>query len=172
MPIFDQMKKWRSYISLMLAGVFSFNMLGFCFFSVLILTHKKSVFNKIVSGDFEQESLISLAASDLKSAIWEHEKEFEWNGEMFDVVKQKNIDGQIIYSCKKDTKEDHLKKQKRKAGEKEAGKKMVHLLKIFVQTASTCKTKLIKDSIKTDIIFLFEDELFPFLTEFNPPPKG
>lgn len=166
------MKRQRPIIAFLMVLVFGFNMLGYCLFSVLILTHKKSVFNKIVSGDFEKEALCSFKEGDLKNASWEHEKEFELNGEMYDVVKKESKDGSLLYTCKKDGKEDHLKKQKRKAAEKSAAKKMVEMAKIFVQEVSTETQNIILSWQTVMSAKLIDEYSFYYSSPANPPPKG
>ncbi len=48
----------------------------------------------------------SLAAS--KLLAWEHEKEFEYQGVMYDVVSADTANGFVNYRCWKDTEESHL----------------------------------------------------------------
>lgn len=166
------MKRQRSFIALLMVGIFAFNMLGYCLFSVLILTHKKSVFHKIVSGKFGKEELCNFKASEIKNVRWEHDKEFEWNEEMYDVVKKETREGDIVYTCKKDTKEDHLKKQKRKASEKSAAQKMVKLAKIFVQTPISNENAFISSGLVASTASFTEKYLFQYSPPINPPPKG
>lgn len=166
------MKQQRAFIALLLVGIFIFNMLGYCMFSVLILTHQKSVFNQIISGKFEKKELCILNGSDIKNARWEHEKEFEWNEEMYDVVKKENKNGEITYTCKKDSKEDQLKNQKRKASEKSTARKMVEMVKIFVQTTTAEQPSFIFEIQKSEIGILTLDYSFYFLSISSPPPKG
>ena len=166
------MKQQRAVIALLLVGVFIFNMLGYCMFSVLILTHQKSVFNQIISGEFEKKELCILNGADIKNVKWEHEKEFEWKGEMYDVVKKESKNGNITYTCKKDTKEDQLKGQKRKAAEKSASRKMVEMVKIFVQATSANQPSFILGIQKTEIGIYVKDYSFSFSSIYTPPPKG
>ncbi len=42
---------------------------------------------------------------------WEHDKEFEYMGEMFDVVSRKEMGDSIIFICLKDIKETSINKQ-------------------------------------------------------------
>ena len=165
--------KWqKSFIALLLVGVFTFNMLGYCIFSVLILTHKKSILNEIISGKFEKEELCVLKGSDIKKAKWEHENEFEWQGEMYDVLKQENKKGDLIYTCKKDTKEDQLKDQKRKAAEKSAARKMIEMTKIFVQATVVNQPCFIFGIQKIEIGTFIQGYSIHYSAILSPPPKA
>jgi hypothetical protein len=166
------LKKQKSILAIFLIGVFTFNTLGFCLFSTLILIHKKSVFNKILSGDFKSEELYVLEESQISNARWVHQHEFEWKGEMYDVVKTKTVDGRKSYSCKKDSKEDLLKKQQRKASEKSSRKKMVELLKIFVQANHFQEPLLRLNTTNVESGIFVNKCSSKHLKISSPPPKG
>ncbi len=166
------MKTLKPAIAFMLMSAFAFNLLGYCLFSVLILTHKKSTFHKIIQGRFKQGELVTIPASDLKNAHWEHEKEFEWNHHMYDIVKTENKNGDILYTCKKDDFEDHLKKQKRKAAEKSAAKKMAEMNKIFIQHAFNTIPEFIQITQKKNMRIFQNKYLFIYAASSNPPPKA
>ncbi len=162
----------RPYIALLLVGVFSFNILGYGLFSLLIVTHKKGEFNRIISGDFKKEELCILKGSAIKNAQWEHAREFEWKGEMYDVVKKENKDGDVLYTCKKDTKEDHLKKQSRKAAEKSTTKKMNEMSKIFVQIPPIDHSEFLLNTTNNKLSAMQNDYSFAYSLLLTPPPKG
>lgn len=166
------MKRHAPIIAICLTGVFLFNMLGYCLFSILIISHKKDTFNKIVSGNFHEKELIQLTASDLQTANWEDEKEFEWNEEMYDVVKQEIKDGQTMYTCKKDTKEDILKKNKKEASDKSSEKKMIEMNKIFVQSPTINLPCFIQNVVKKHLTTLKENYSFVHSSFIYSPPKG
>jgi hypothetical protein len=166
------LKKQKSILAVFLIGVFTFNTLGFCLFSTLILIHKKSVFNKILSGDFKSEEMFVLEENQISNARWVHKHEFEWKGEMYDVVKTKTSNGHKSYTCKKDTKEDMLKKQQRKASEKSSRKKMVELLKIFVQANHIHKPLLMVNATKVENAILVNKYSSKHPKILSPPPKA
>ena len=166
------MQKQAPIIAVGLTVIFLFNILGYCLFSVLIISHKKHSFNEIVSGNFDIKELIQINSSDLQNAFWEDEKEFEWNGEMYDVVKRDVVDGQTIYTCKKDSKEDMLKKNKREASEKSSAKKMVQMNKIFVQSPVIHRPCFIPDVVNKLSVTIQENYSFEFSSLLYSPPKG
>lgn len=166
------MKIHRSLIAVFLVVVFAFNMLGYCLFSVLIVTHKKYVFNKIMSGEMDNEEVCVLHEADIIGAEWEHEKEFSWKGEMYDVIKKEYSKDGTIYTCKKDVKEDQLINQKRKSEERSAGTKMIKMTKIFVQSAVCYEIHFTLISVKQSVSTVFKNYSFLYSTIIVPPPKG
>lgn len=166
------MQKQAPIIALFLTSIFLFNMLGYCLFSLLIISHKKDTFNKIVSGNFDKKELVQINSSDLQNASWEDEKEFEWNGEMYDVVKQEIKDGKTIYTCKKDSKEDMLIKNKREASDKSSAKKMIEMNKIFVQSPVIQLPCFVPNVVKSHTANLEENYSFNFSSLLYSPPKG
>lgn len=165
------MKKLRPAIALSLIGAIAFNVLGYCFFSILILTHKKSTFYKLLHGEFEQAVLVEFKEGDVTNARWEHDREFELDGNMYDIVKIKNQDGSTIYLCKKDTREDHLKKQKRKAAEKQTAKKLSELNGIFVQISSIHEYLVTDDGRTLESMFYHETDYYSIRLLPELPPK-
>jgi hypothetical protein len=79
-----------------------------------ILVHKYKVEQQmqslLSSGAFNQE-LIVFSDVDLKTADWEHSKEFTLNGQKYDVVFEHDQNGSAFYHCLSDDKEEVLYNQ-------------------------------------------------------------
>lgn len=73
---------------------------------------RKEVKHQIIAGLERSELvLLSFTASELKELKWEHSKEFEFEGEMYDIVETEVIDGVTYYWCWSDDEETALNKQ-------------------------------------------------------------
>lgn len=74
---------------------------------------KREIKHKIIEG-IDRSELVELTFT-LNEAVeklrWEHSKEFEYNGEMYDVVEMEEKSGTITYWCWWDHKETSLNKQ-------------------------------------------------------------
>lgn len=98
------------------------------------------------SADIKNAVELRFALSDRSSISkikWEDEKEFTFNGELYDVIQQKNVNGELIIQCIRDKKETHLvndytKLSKETQGDPASKNKSTVLLKliteIFIQT--------------------------------------
>src|SRR5689334_11952871 len=51
---------------------------------------------------------LRFSLNELSKLKWENDKEFVYNGELYDVVKKKNVNGSLVIQCIKDKKETHL----------------------------------------------------------------
>ena len=76
---------------------------------------RHSVFEKLASG-LEPKELVTLKFSkaELKELRWEHEREFEYQGQMYDVVEKRIQGDSLIYICWWDHEETHLKEEMKK----------------------------------------------------------
>ena len=74
---------------------------------------KRAIKHRIIDG-LSEEKLVHLSFTKeeaSKKLKWEHSKEFEYNGEMYDVVKKRQIGNKIHYWCWWDNEETILNKQ-------------------------------------------------------------
>lgn len=76
---------------------------------------KRSVGEKIEEG-LEPKELVTLQFSEaeLKQLKWEHEREFEYKGQMYDVVERKMKGDTTLFVCWWDHEETRLKEEMRK----------------------------------------------------------
>lgn len=76
---------------------------------------KRSVHEKLEKG-VEPKELVTLTFSraELKQLHWEHEREFEYEGQMYDVVEKKVSGDSITYICWWDHEETRLKDEIKK----------------------------------------------------------
>jgi hypothetical protein len=51
---------------------------------------------------------LRLPLDEISKLKWQDEKEFAYNGELYDVIQQKKVNGELIIQCIKDKKETHL----------------------------------------------------------------
>lgn len=124
-----------------------------------------------MSVEFDTEEVCVFYEADIIDAKWEHEKEFEWKGEMYDVVKKEQSRDGVIYTCKKDVKEDQLISQKRKAQERASGTKMIKMTKIFVQSALHQEISVALIPTNQLVNSFFNNYSFYFCSIIVPPPK-
>jgi len=74
---------------------------------------KKEVKWKMIEGlDREELALIKLSKKHSDKLKWEHSKEFEYRGEMYDVVYKKETTDSLFYWCWWDHEETQLNKQR------------------------------------------------------------
>lgn len=76
-------------------------------------TLKREIKHRIIEG-IDRSDLVQLVFTEEQAARelkWEHSKEFEFNGEMYDVVETEIKNGKITYWCWWDHKETSLNKQ-------------------------------------------------------------
>ena len=79
-----------------------------------ILAHKYKVeqqMQSLLSGGAFNQELIVFSDLDLKTADWEHSKEFILNGQKYDVVFEHDQNGNAFYHCLSDAKEEALYNQ-------------------------------------------------------------
>lgn len=81
---------------------------------ILLQAHREKIRHELktkVLRNCFSDQLIAIPSekdNDSENFIWKHESEFCYNGEMYDVVNTESRDGQVVYYCWKDTKENHL----------------------------------------------------------------
>lgn len=76
---------------------------------------KHSVFEKLEEGIAPKE-LVTLVVpeTDLSELRWEHEREFEYKGQMYDVVEKKIQGDTVLFICWWDHEETRLKEEMKK----------------------------------------------------------
>ena len=79
---------------------------------------------------------LKLPLNDISKLKWQDEKEFTYNGELYDVIQQKKVNGELIIQCIKDKKETHLvndytKISKETQGDPSSKNKSTVLLKLI-----------------------------------------
>jgi hypothetical protein len=73
---------------------------------------RKEVKWKMIDGlDRDELSLIAISKDQKGQLEWEHSKEFEYQGEMYDVVYKKETGDSLFYWCWWDHKETQLNRQ-------------------------------------------------------------
>lgn len=73
---------------------------------------KREIKHRIIEGIDRSELVeLSFTAEEKKQLRWEHSKEFEYNGEMYDVVESKSENGKITYWCWWDNEETNLNRR-------------------------------------------------------------
>jgi len=143
---------------------------------------RKEIAGKILKGLHEKEIiLLKFTETETESRLnWKHSREFEYNGQMYDIVGKKEEGGLIYYYCYKDHKETRLNRQKEKLISKALGHdptrksqsdKLTNFLKIiysheaFSWFSSSPQIPVFRFSL---IVFHFSSIT---LTPLSPPPK-
>lgn len=113
LPLFSMRISSKSTFAIVLLMVFS---------SPVWVTHlalknhlleiKREVKRSILAGIPEKDQVvIKLHSSELSSLYWEHETEFEFEGNMYDVIRSTEIGDSIMYYCFKDHAESTIKRK-------------------------------------------------------------
>lgn len=151
------------------------------FFYYQKYTVKQNIKHQLVSKISKNELLhLKFSVIDSQTKLfWEHSKEFEFNGEMYDVVKQENHGDSISYYCILDNEETALNQEINKLvflflNQNNQEKESKNKLKEFYKNLylSQCNALLIKsDLINQKFDFLFC--AFPLVHQFPnvPPPR-
>jgi hypothetical protein len=141
---------------------------------------KNEVRERIESGI--EESQLSLLTFTLEKASgtlrWEHDREFEYDGIMYDVVKSDTVGNMVFFWCWKDHRESELNKQLEElAGiamnkdpiQKENQKKINHFLRCLYYESQSFSPAIFDE---TDIYRNIIGEIFESLiiTPPTPPP--
>ncbi|MEO5905077.1 MAG: hypothetical protein ABIQ11_00010 [Saprospiraceae bacterium] len=82
------------------------------FLNIQLHQIKKEVSIKLADGkNTEAEILLKFTATESSQLNWEHSKEFEYKGEMYDVIRSEMKSDSIWYWCHWDKKETRVKKE-------------------------------------------------------------
>lgn len=108
---------------------------------------------------------------------WIHSREFKYNGDMYDIVKKEETDGQIIVHCINDTKEKKLEKDFEREIENNTSNKQQKsennnpFKTIITEAVSELVFNLV-DVKKLKYGFNYFESYTPIYTEIlSPPPK-
>ena len=104
------MKKIVAFI--LLTALF-LNIIGYHFIFQMQQHQVKEDMKEYLSSSKDIQNAVELRfsladASSISKLKWEEEKEFTYNGEMYDVIKKENANGELVIQCIKDKKETHL----------------------------------------------------------------
>ena len=66
--------------------------------------------NRIRQLGEEPTTLLAFAKAELQNLEWEHDAEFKFNGDMYDVVHSYEVGDSVFYECWKDHEEMQLKR--------------------------------------------------------------
>ena len=104
----------KKSLSILIAILFIYNSVGYLIaFKSLQYGIKKEIKSKIL-GNLDEKELVLIKflshpdQQQYKLFHWKEENEFEYNGNMFDVVKQYSVNDTIYYYCINDLKENEL----------------------------------------------------------------
>ena len=135
----------------------------------------------ICSMDKSELSLIKLHRDDVNKLLrWEHDSEFEYAGEMYDIVERVIIGDSIHYYCWWDHEETALNKQLKETTlallhkDSQQHHKVNHLIQfyksLFIDQSADMED--ISMAVQHDAAFHFQDvALTGFKARSNPPPR-
>lgn len=140
--------------------------------------HKKSIKHKIRSQLKDTELEVISLTDNYQNIDWlEEDKEFLFNGEMYDVVKRNTVDGKTLLYCINDKKEkalvekyNSITKHNSTSGKK--GKSTIdHPINLFVQEEE--KNYSLLFTLLLNNFHSFDSRLRDNLMEkISPPPKA
>lgn len=109
---------------------------------------------------------------------WVHEKEFSYNGNMFDVIKKETIGNKVIFFCFADTKEDLLETsfeihfqngKETKSLDSNTHKINLQSFSDVITQPANCRSLPLV--VESSIPATTESELTSFLNVITPPPE-
>lgn len=108
--MFYQLTVLKKFLLIILIAVLAYSQIGYYFIMHYSQHVQKRVIQEEIYQQLKDEELEIISLTDNKQHInWEEEgKEFLLNGEMYDVVKTKTINGKLILYCINDKKEKSL----------------------------------------------------------------
>ncbi len=103
-------RKFRNTTAILLAGLFLYNSLGYFFvYSTMRMMHRQMVFAQLSTiPDSQLTTVTILKAEREQDYPYGDKNEIKINGQLFDVIKQKDNGKSITYYCKRDRKEELL----------------------------------------------------------------
>ncbi|MBK7377976.1 MAG: hypothetical protein IPJ03_03055 [Ignavibacteriales bacterium] len=175
----------KKIIVLLLTSLLIYHSGGF----ILIYTPASFLIKKVTKELIRSEMIdfpvvkFSFSLEEINSGIeglhWIHEKEFRYNGNMYDIVKKETTGDRVIYYCFADKKEDLLEtsfevhfQNGKETKSLESNTHKINLLSLsdWIAQPANCR------SILFALGYLFpaasESELTPFLNVITPPPKN
>lgn len=176
----------KSVISILLISCLIFPLVGtYCFWEHERHLVRKSVKRRLIAG-VESSELVLLKFSKEETQTklrWKHSKEFEFNGQMYDIVETSFQDDSIFYRCWWDHAETALNKKLDKLlaeawghapVKKDSSEKLVSFLKspyLISQFQGITDLEAHQVDIKSAFQFFLQEEWF-FCIPSPPPEKG
>jgi hypothetical protein len=94
---------------ILIITVLAYSQIGYYFVMRHFQHEQKEAIKEKIFQNLKDEELQSISLSDNQNIYWEEDgKEFLLNGEMYDVVKTKTVNGKVILYCNNDKKEKAL----------------------------------------------------------------
>lgn len=166
----------RKLISILILIILIFNIGGYYFcFKILQYKIRCEIKNKILKNVKDQELCLIIINKDNKSDItwYENNKEFKYQGQMYDVVRIKNYNNEKCYYCINDKKEKQLLTNyyKNINLKKNIERKIKNIFNVkYVLRQCTLKNKsIIINRSFSEIVFIYKSNI---LDIFPPPPKN
>ncbi len=143
---------------------------------------RKEIKRKIIAGiDKNELVLLKFSEKDKQNLLkWEHSKEFEYLGEMYDVVETNTVGDTTFYWCWWDYEETKLNKQLSKLvhaawGEnplnRENNKRLFAFFKLLFYTDSENNSLFAVRDSECESLYTTEQLPSPPRTPLVPPPK-
>ncbi len=148
---------------------------------------RKEIKRKIIAGLHDDELVkLKFANSEIQNKLrWKHSKEFEFNGEMYDIVKTKKTADSIEYYCWWDSEESKLNRKLialvvRAFPDLPENKELNFQLSNFYKSIffeSTCALKIQKDknllfTCNTASFFYLSNRILAGFNSINSPPPN
>ncbi len=155
---------------------------SYLFFNYREKTVKKEVSALILSG-IKEDQLVNLtfATAEIdKQLTWKHSREFEFDGHMYDIVRQSMHGDSITYACFRDHKETRLFREKHKTIAKALGhdplqKKQNERLRIFFSNVFLQENQSRKHVLSFNAITHYSLNIKHYALVYiippSPPPK-
>lgn len=144
---------------------------------------KKEIKRRMIAGMNRDELiLLSFSSIDLiNKLVWEHAKEFKYQGVMYDIESRESCGDIMHYWCWKDDKETQLNKDlhqlvcfalQRDDGQKETQNRLFDFFKIFY--INTITPIELRQSLLISVDFFFDDRvlLSSAQSPLEPPPNN
>ena len=168
--------------AILLLCIFSFNLVGLFFiFKAQQYQVRQEIKQHIKKGIPENELTQIIVTPENKNQLnWEHEKEFRYKSEMYDVVKKEIIDGTtILYYCIADNQETTLfanldEQVKKNMNTKNNGNNPVKNLFKLLSNIYSLPQKYVWILFETNTANTYEYSYYytsPLLDIASPPPK-
>lgn len=105
----------RKYTGYLLSVVFIYSVLGYVPVSQLVLGMIQSeVASRLASGEDEGVQWMYFSAEEYAQLEWEHDREFRYQGAMYDVVRKEKVENGTRILCHHDKKETRLRNHMRR----------------------------------------------------------
>lgn len=152
------------------------------------LTHKKKLVKKeikkqmIAGMDKSELILLKFTQTEITTKLdWKHSKEFEYNGQMFDIVEQETVGDSTSYLCWLDRSETKLNKQLRELvaialGNNPQNQNQQKQFTLFIKSLYCNQPSIFKlDNLINESSLIYSTQIFSLLYEIEsiptPPPE-